>query len=632
MVKKCRFCKNIGHYMNDCNSLEKKELTNNLEKSIYSLRNDIFQKEKINNFLISLKPIELSLLAVKNNLPLNLSKLNYINLFLEIYCNTVIDDYLINFLNINSITENIEYFLINIIFFNKYDKIILQNEIHNKIKKIESDNILIKNIENIINNKKYYDLILYLSNENKFQNNIVLFYIKIYVQDINNELKEINNIEFDILNLYLNYYENFDEIDLKNKILEKFMNTNLNKTIIYFVIFRISKLYNKPLNYYIENLVNYYFNLILNKIKLNLELKSHNRELKMILIRENIYNLFNINSINDIIKSYDLINKKFISDNVENILLNYNKLDILMFYQYNFNDIDNFSFDDIINSINILYSKNIYNKIIKLLNNKYEENKEIENIEINLINKFFIYYYMIENNFFIKNFLSLSISEYILDIILKKKNYFSEKEKILLLYKNEYIKDILNNDNYILMSIKLDNSLIGIYSKYIKKLLLIFERNKNLEEIEIDSFKENSKDYIYFYYSIFKIKNNISVENMIDNLYLFKLKNEGLIINNIDFSIQILITSLATLNYEFKYESKFYENKIKKNISETNININESYCPICLEDEKDIIRTNCNHIICNKCFDNQLLHKKPYIPIKCCLCRQFIKEIYITSS
>jgi hypothetical protein len=151
----------------------------------------------------------------------------------------------------------------------------------------------------------------------------------------------------------------------------------------------------------------------------------------------------------------------------------------------------------------------------------------------------------------------------------------------------------------------------------------------SIDDIEVNNFDLNIQNNIYYYYSLFIIKNNnFTPEIIIDNLYILKKKlNEDKYIN---FSIDILLSFLIKSGYNFSYESEGYEKTEIENKIENNKNLtNDLICPICLEDNKNMILTNCKHSLCLDCFDNLLLFRKPYQKSKCCMCRENITKIYI---
>jgi len=165
----------------------------------------------------------------------------------------------------------------------------------------------------------------------------------------------------------------------------------------------------------------------------------------------------------------------------------------------------------------------------------------------------------------------------------------------------------------------------GIISKFINYI--------SIDDIEIDNFNFNLniQKNIYYYYSLFIIKNNnFTAEIIIDNLYILKKR---LNCNKyIDHSINTLLSFLIKSEYEFSYESEGYQKtEIENKIENENINnlINDLVCPICLEDNKNMILTNCKHSLCLDCFNNLLLFRKPYRKSKCCMCRKNITKIYI---
>jgi hypothetical protein len=121
--------------MNNCDSSEILISIKNVENKINIINKDRNQTKNIKILLKSLKPIELSLLAVKNNLPLNLSKSNYLFLFLEIYIKTKLNNEDFKFIDNNDINIvlksylNDESYILNKKKLNTNDKYIIINEI-----------------------------------------------------------------------------------------------------------------------------------------------------------------------------------------------------------------------------------------------------------------------------------------------------------------------------------------------------------------------------------------------------------------------------------------------------------------------------------------------------------------------
>jgi len=203
-----------------------------------------------------------------------------------------------------------------------------------------------------------------------------------------------------------------------------------------------------------------------------------------------------------------------------------------------------------------------------------------------------------------------------------ERNIFTLKEKLLILHKYGNIFNI-----YHFSEEEINYIILCKYKKYLNEVLNIFNNCESINDLKINIFKKNIRKNIYCYYSLYTMKNNlIKAENLIDNLYL--LKKDSKYDNYIDFSIKKLLSFLIKIEYEFLYESEYFpkteiENKIIL------FDKNDLSCPICLEDNRNIILTNCNHSLCSDCFKKQMSFKKPYRECKCCICRGTITKIYI---
>ena len=623
--------------MNNCDSSEILISIKNIENKINIINKDRNHYKNIKSLLKSLKPIELSLLAVKNNLPLNLSKSNYLFLFLEIYIKTKLDNYFFKFIDNNNIEIILNSFLYDKPFklnkkeFNKDDNCIIMNEIEKKIMTQNNLKDIIDKFYELIKNKKYREIISLINidndNNNLLENNIILFYIHKFKKDILINIDEIKIIEFDILNLYQYYFVNFNENEIKDMI-EKIINDQDLNIIKYIIIDRIGNLLIDKLDEFKKLLVEYYFNLIINKIKLNIQIKlitSVNINIEMILIHKKLNNIYNFENIYSIINNYGIIDEFIIKNNIRNILLIQKKSLILYFYEYNFINIHKitiFSINKIIEKITSLYFKKIVDKIMILLNTHYEYNEIVENTEVKLFNNFFEYYYRIDNESLSNDLLSnISI---ILSIIFKSNN-FKNYEKLFLIYKYSNISNL-----YFYGTDKLNDKIYYLFQYIIRKNIIFkFINFISIYDIEINNFNLNIQNNIYYYYSLFIMKNNnFSAEIIIDNMYILKKKLNCH--KYIDQSINTLLSFLIKSEYEFSYESEDYQKtEIEDKIENSKNLTNDLTCPICLEDNKNMILTNCNHALCLDCFNNLLSFRKPYRKSKCCMCRENITKIYI---
>ena len=633
MVKKCRFCKIEGHYISDCNHFKIPSIIKRLEDKIYSLKEYKYEEKELQLKLLlkSFSAIDIALLCVKNNLPLNLSKINYISLFLEIYIkyeligftnnrslNTILNDYLhINNSRLNKefLNNDNRYTIINII----DEKIIKSNDIN--------INNLVTNIKDLINNKKYFDILFLYDKGNKdIYNDIVFFYFDRYKKYINIEDFQLYSIESDIINVYTCFYENFNIDHIKDKIKNILNNRVLSLDLkilkcifIYYnnTYDNIESITGKILNY----LVDIFLKNILNKIKLNIDIKYNNINIKLniLLIENKINKFFNFEDVFEIIDIYTSIiqicKKSKIKEYIVKILNNTEKYLLFLLYYKIFNKLDCFNFRLIIDKIVDIYLIRIENKIKNIINLKKDKyNESFKNILLKIIDLFSINYLHCFPNYSIKEILKDIIS-YSCDI----------NAKLLLILKirpnqiNNYILD------YDIFDKNIHEIILNYFEKYINKMFYLFEIHSSENNLIFNEYEKNIRMNIYFHYSLYSIKKyNIPPERIIDSLYILKIKlNNHHSINN---SIIYLINYLLKTKYPFSYESKYYERIIIENINHDQI-INESLCPICLEENSNII-TDCNHNICNNCFEKQKKFIQPYCDIKCCMCRNTIKKIY----
>jgi hypothetical protein len=88
------------------------------------------------------------------------------------------------------------------------------------------------------------------------------------------------------------------------------------------------------------------------------------------------------------------------------------------------------------------------------------------------------------------------------------------------------------------------------------------------------------------------------------------------------------------LNTFYKYKLGIWKSKNKFNIIVSEIEIQtekETFdCPICIETNIpniELVKTNCNHDVCKKCFNKYLSNLKLDVKPCCCLCRTEITAI-----
>lgn len=720
MVKKCSFCKQEGHYINECTNSEKDDIIKDLENKLYG-------SSDFKNTVKKFSKTEISLIAVKNHLTTNLSKANYISLFHDIYSNENIEDEenikseLFNIFekyNINEIL-NIYYtneyyiedkfksltslFITNIllkkynkIFNQKIDKLIsvflentkeervneIINYFNDKIKEIYllDINKLLKNnfikifLDNLLNTQNYSDILILsnyhsitdFSNINNLKDNIK----KIYTKEIFEYLQlnifpkyedKIDSINQKILNildlnrfnenlnlkmkLILNNNNLFDEYYLKKNILTILNNeSNINIFLLYKNILCNDIVFFENINIICAKLTKYYVKIMLSnlqKIIFN-NLKSGNNKI-IETIQKKIMNEYSFSHIDTMSEKINILNLDYIKNFVNNILMEETYFNLVSLYYHN---TSNLVFK--IDKVDYLYAKtvNIYIdkivvKIEEVMNSKYEENQIIENIELKLINTFFTSYF-IDILPYVQNDANMSkVIFFLLNKIFFKSVLLNKKEIFLLTFKR-----IKNNNDYLDSNILKKGNLFRFYINYFKNILCNFNNyyNKmkymnmnmnsnliNFTNLDLYYFDKNISKYLYFYYSLFILKEiNIIPEILIDSLYIFK--NKSISNENIEISIKALISFFLTKGYNFQYESQYHNQHI---INEDNININLDNidCPICLDNvtKNNIVITNCNHLLCKTCFNNQNIKKKPYRDVVCCLCREKITNILIAS-
>lgn len=455
-------------------------------------------------------------------------------------------------------SENILYNLMNCLF----------NYI-NKYKNLKfSDNIIIDIINNNIDiiNISYNDVLKY---NKKYINNDYIYSILIY-KIINVSI--FYNIED--LNYYKSKLQNYIEI-------EEYLNNNTNildniKIIKEYIISKnktkkleheklINNIYIKLNNDLFENIYNYYIN-ILNCINNNKKEFLENNECfsNIILNIIDIYLYDNYSYIYENLKEkykfHKILSEIFMSKN-SNININIKYIDLLKIIIMK---------NDIIKNINEGKDATLFNKIFLFYIELDSYEDELSKIEIKgkIIHIFLLYFlyinteliYEIDKNILFKFIIRLNedISLNITDLfyyILNK----NVRIKLDILFK---LDELLRLNNYIFNNIlnNLDNKLVySIIDKY----------NENFKSIN---------DFIDKNY----IKENISIENNNDILYLQEILLNKMIFYNILNNYEEYIVYL-------KNESLYFNNNIFKNISldiknltnkEKNINIINNFIEV----------------------------------------------------
>jgi len=261
-----------------------------------------------------------------------------------------------------------------------------------------------------------------------------------------------------------------------------------------------------------------------------------------------------------------------------------------------------------------LFSKTINNigSIEKIINNifKYINDDNLENIKKNIIQIKMISY----RSIIIDEINNLNSNNF--NIICKKKlNKFINKY-LYIIHRN--ILKLINNLLYIYKNIdyyekgKLNYHIVIYSEQYITIQLLFF----------LKYLKKIPEDVIDFFYIFLNDKNKI-----------ISIDDKNIIVN----SINKVIDSLLKNGYEFRYENKIHKKLnvipytlyvIPYTLYAENID-NIVSCPICFEDKKliNMIKTDCNHVLCFNCYIEIYNHLKPYNKLKCSMCRNIIKKI-----
>jgi hypothetical protein len=157
---------------------------------------------------------------------------------------------------------------------------------------------------------------------------------------------------------------------------------------------------------------------------------------------------------------------------------------------------------------------------------------------------------------------------------------------------------------------------IAVFLSYLRlpqlKLLAIIHKNLNIfafQLYQIDLININQSNY----------------NNKRDLILVLRYYYQVICETNYFGTIWGLLERFQFPNEEMKIN---IETRVLIENNNNNVNNNNFECPICIEiqiDEKRIT-TNCNHDICNSCFDKYLDSLKGNTPT-CCLCRTKITNV-----
>lgn len=412
---------------------------------------------------------------------------------------------------INSST--IDFFKINIDFYNKNDFIIIffgNNFLENNIFTLNTFNIhsiklnynIIDKQINVYNKNIYYQLLLQIYNKLKNYKSFLTY------NKSDNYL--VNLIDYDFIYITLDFKN-------ENTLYIEYKKLLTIKNIIHSNISNIKEnIKNDPYYYYLFEINNDYLNIKYENTSNNLLVEKNNNMQKIKIFIENIHKLINITK--NQIKIY--INK--INNDYSNIDLK------------------------VINNT-LLYSTEIRNHLYEnKLNNKILEKKQKE--YITKVNKVILYY---KNNKTPKKKYTLK-KTYNFDLIIE-----NHTNNLLINY-NEYFKQINNTKNSIknTHNITKNNFINGIVKLKKKnyKFSYNFEVNNNSLLIEINNYKKKKKNFIN------NIKKNIHIIKNEIQFIIKKIKNNYDNINLLNFTNYI--------HYFVDINNNLYTNKLNNDILE----------------------------------------------------------------
>ena len=606
MVKSCSFCKETGHYINQCNNINKNTITQELEDKLYKSTDYESFKSTFKKF----SKMDISLIAVKNYLPLNMSKPNYMNLFYEIYSikqseDIVIESEIFNIFNLHN-TEKI----LNIYY---SDKDYIEDKLTSSSFSIITRRVI----------KKYH--MIFEEKISKLISDLLLNTKEEYINNI------VNEIDYKITNLNL---LNIDKL-LSNNFIKNALNIIFNKktctdTIILNNYHSITDFTN--INTLKNNLKNIYTLKIFKHLETNIFSKyEHNVEIINNKIRDiynlNIFNQKLKNKISNLLLEDKIINISLIKKNITEIINNESNINIFLLYK---NIFKNSVLFENINIIKVKLIKNYLNDILfdiqKLLTSKInnDENKEI----IDKINDQILLHFSFKdiNDLSEKiDIINLNYIKSYINKILVNENYFS----IILLYYHFTSKLLIRIDRIE----NLYSKIVNIYlNKIIEKIETImnseYEENQIIEDIEFKLVNIFFKFYFFNKYCYTDIEININriiffilnkiffnttsfTQKDILLLYFKRIKNNS---SYLDFNLLKKGTLFKTyINYFKKIIEKLYickeledinlnlfDNNIHKNIyyyySLIKVDTINSYTPELMIDHLYIFKNNLNDV------------------------------------
>ena len=514
-------------------------MINNIENN----NNDFFinriNKEKIeqiNKFNISNESIENSLNLRKNKIIKNIYKNRILKLKNnKFYSNKKNNEYEINYENlIKNISLNIQNE------FNEENEKKL-NEIFLKYLNINEKNE--NNSNFFIQTFTLIKLLNYIEkNENFFDLNLLNLCIKIYCEDLNNEIKI--KLHYLLLSIFYNWtlniknIENYQEILFYDEIFLRYLNFNLN-----------SEIYNN---------IEFKINVILLLDNLIYDQKTFEIINKNIQIENFISNLLPlIEKIEDFILIFKIIKNlfEFFIKSEEN------KMDENEEESYNIDNNDNINNKKEENKI---FLENIYENSLILFNNYYERYKKNylnfnEKINIYKLLKIMIKFYQIS-----LYFSNLKMNKYLFYIII-----FMNNEKILFnltdileyFYKNYFINN--NNSIQITNNIKIENknlfNNIKIFNSITYIFSLIFYRTENNET------EQNKLNEIFN-----KILNNYKIIDIYSGILSQSLVFQKYFNNECLYNLCLLIRNICCFNYDYSKKILMFSSILKYLINYTN--------------------------------------------------------------
>ena len=511
-------------------------MINNIENNNNNIFDNRINKEKIeqiNKFNISNESIENSLNLRKNKIIKNIYKNRILKLKNnKFYSNKKNNEYEINYENlIKNISLNIQNE------FNEENEKKL-NEIFLKYLNINEKNE--NNSNFFIQTFTLIKLLNYIEkNENFFDLNLLNLCIKIYCEDLNNEIKI--KLHYLLLSIFYNWtlniknIENYQKILFYDEIFLKYLNFNLN-----------SEIYNN---------IEFKINVILLLDNLIYDQKTFEIINKNIQIENFISNLLPlIEKIEDFILIFKIIKNlfEFFIKSEEN------KMD---------ENEEEFYNDNINNKKeeNKIFLENIYENSLILFNNYYERYKKNylninEKINIYKLLKIMIKFYQIS-----LYFSNLKMNKYLFYIII-----FMNNEKILFnltdileyFYKNYFINN--NNSIQITNNIKIENknlfNNIKIFNSITYIFSLIFYRTENNET-------EQNKLYEIFN----KILNNYKIIDIYSGILSQSLVFQKYFNSECLYNLCLLIRNICCFNYDYSKKILMFSSILKYLINYTNI-------------------------------------------------------------